>query len=352
VLESELAVQKAALEAEQQARTAAEDRAERTAAEKEHQERQFAEIMAQSNTRIAAQNALAAELDAALEAERQTRLATAHAAAELEAECASLRQSGVMLHSTLDQERSAHEHLQHQLQQCTAEKAGLKELFEDRLQRTQTRLSHCLCELDTIRHHREILEQDLEQVRGGMYATNEELAKARQRIQSLEAHHTRGLARRVLHGALTGLQRITPEFMRAAVRRQYLNYFYYRIYPEKRPLACLPAPAPFPAPQARGILAHSGYAPFLAFKSQLCGPLPQDFRSVSSHRYDGRVSVVLPVYNGADYIRESMDSVLAQTHADFELIVVDDGSTDDTPEILASYTSDPRVLFYAGEHPG
>src|SRR6266545_6305190 len=56
------------------------------------------------------------------------------------------------------------------------------------------------------------------------------------------------------------------------------------------------------------------------------------------------VSVVLPVYNGADYVRESIDSVLGQTYTDFELIVIDDGSTDATPAILDEYTRrDTRV---------
>lgn len=61
----------------------------------------------------------------------------------------------------------------------------------------------------------------------------------------------------------------------------------------------------------------------------------------------GLVSIVLPVYNGADYIRESLDSILAQDFADFELIVVDDGSTDATPEILQDYAGrDPRVRVH------
>jgi glycosyltransferase involved in cell wall biosynthesis len=58
----------------------------------------------------------------------------------------------------------------------------------------------------------------------------------------------------------------------------------------------------------------------------------------------GLVSVVLPVYNGEDYVRESLDSVLAQTWREFELIVVDDGSNDGTPAILAEYAArDPRI---------
>ena len=49
-----------------------------------------------------------------------------------------------------------------------------------------------------------------------------------------------------------------------------------------------------------------------------------------------RVSVLLPVRDGARFLHEALESVLAQTLADFELLVVDDGSTDATPEILAS----------------
>lgn len=50
-----------------------------------------------------------------------------------------------------------------------------------------------------------------------------------------------------------------------------------------------------------------------------------------------KVSIVIPAFNAADYIREAVDSALAQTHADREVIVVDDSSTDDTPLILESY---------------
>jgi len=57
---------------------------------------------------------------------------------------------------------------------------------------------------------------------------------------------------------------------------------------------------------------------------------------------DPSVSIVLPTFNGARYVRESIDSCLGQTHTDLELIVVDDGSTDETPRILSAYT-DPRM---------
>lgn len=54
------------------------------------------------------------------------------------------------------------------------------------------------------------------------------------------------------------------------------------------------------------------------------------------------VSVVLPLYNCPDYIGEAVESILAQTFQDFELIVIDDGSTDGTPDVVRQY-SDPRI---------
>ena len=58
-----------------------------------------------------------------------------------------------------------------------------------------------------------------------------------------------------------------------------------------------------------------------------------------------RVSVLLPVRDGARFLREALASVLAQTLRDFELLVVDDGSEDETPAILAALRDDRvRVL--------
>jgi hypothetical protein len=56
-----------------------------------------------------------------------------------------------------------------------------------------------------------------------------------------------------------------------------------------------------------------------------------------------KVTVLMPVHNGAAYLRAAIESVLAQTLADFELLIVDDGSTDATPDILATF-DDPRIV--------
>jgi glycosyltransferase involved in cell wall biosynthesis len=56
------------------------------------------------------------------------------------------------------------------------------------------------------------------------------------------------------------------------------------------------------------------------------------------------ISIILPTYNGSRYLREAIDSCMAQTYGNWELIVVDDCSTDSTPSIVAEYvSSDPRI---------
>lgn len=61
-----------------------------------------------------------------------------------------------------------------------------------------------------------------------------------------------------------------------------------------------------------------------------------------------KVSVIMPAYNAEKYIGEAIDSILAQTFRDFELIIVNDGSTDRTEEIILSY-SDPRIVYLKNE---
>jgi glycosyltransferase involved in cell wall biosynthesis len=63
------------------------------------------------------------------------------------------------------------------------------------------------------------------------------------------------------------------------------------------------------------------------------------------------VTVVMPAYEAAAFIGEAIQSVLAQTFADWQLVVVDDGSTDQTPEILAA-CGDRRIRLIQIEHTG
>ena len=59
------------------------------------------------------------------------------------------------------------------------------------------------------------------------------------------------------------------------------------------------------------------------------------------------ISVVMPVYNGERFLTEAIDSILNQTFRDFEFIIIDDGSTDNTPVILEQYSKkDKRIIWY------
>jgi len=62
-----------------------------------------------------------------------------------------------------------------------------------------------------------------------------------------------------------------------------------------------------------------------------------------------RVSVLIPCYNAGRYLAAALDSVLAQTYQDFEIIVVDDGSEDDSAAVAARY---PRVRYFHNAHSG
>ncbi len=66
-----------------------------------------------------------------------------------------------------------------------------------------------------------------------------------------------------------------------------------------------------------------------------------------------KVSVIIPVYNVSDYLRQCLDSVVGQTLKEIEIICVNDGSTDNSPEILAEYAArDPRIIVLSGPNGG
>jgi len=62
------------------------------------------------------------------------------------------------------------------------------------------------------------------------------------------------------------------------------------------------------------------------------------------------VGICIPTYNGARYLKHCLDSALAQTFADFELLVIDDCSTDSTLDLVRQYAgSDPRISVRRNE---
>lgn len=76
-----------------------------------------------------------------------------------------------------------------------------------------------------------------------------------------------------------------------------------------------------------------------------------DLTHLRCPRAERLVSIVMPVLNGEYVIREAIDSVLAQTYGNFELIIINDGSTDRTPEIIEEYAKrDARIHVYHQEN--
>ena len=65
-----------------------------------------------------------------------------------------------------------------------------------------------------------------------------------------------------------------------------------------------------------------------------------------------KASIIIPAYNAARYVRAAVDSALAQTHPDIEIIVVDDGSTDDTRRILDPYAAARKIEYLQQENKG
>ncbi|MDR0919670.1 MAG: glycosyltransferase, partial [Oscillospiraceae bacterium] len=72
--------------------------------------------------------------------------------------------------------------------------------------------------------------------------------------------------------------------------------------------------------------------------------LKSEIKEWLENSYTPLVSIILPIYNGSKFMRESIDSILSQTYTNWELIIVDDCSTDDTPEIIKEYEEkDSRI---------
>lgn len=64
------------------------------------------------------------------------------------------------------------------------------------------------------------------------------------------------------------------------------------------------------------------------------------------------VSIIIPCYNAEKFITETIQSVLNQTYTDWELIIIDDGSKDNSSKIVASFLSDPRISYFYQENTG
>jgi glycosyltransferase involved in cell wall biosynthesis len=64
------------------------------------------------------------------------------------------------------------------------------------------------------------------------------------------------------------------------------------------------------------------------------------------------ISIIIPVYNGEKYLRQCLNSVLSQTYENWELLLIDDGSTDPSSYICDEYASDSRIIVIHRQNGG
>jgi len=97
------------------------------------------------------------------------------------------------------------------------------------------------------------------------------------------------------------------------------------------------------------VAAYSGFTPVSCHQEMPLVFAPRGgTKSIAPPPVAPRVTVLMPVYNGRAYIGQAIESILRQTYSDFELLVVDDCSTDGTSAVVASF-HDPRIRLHRTE---
>lgn len=95
----------------------------------------------------------------------------------------------------------------------------------------------------------------------------------------------------------------------------------------------------------------SRHAP-TAFAATSAGDDESRIDGLRIHQPDLLVSVVMPTWNRASVIANAIESVVAQTHVNWELLIVDDGGTDGTAEVVSRFLKDPRIRWLSGPRVG
>jgi glycosyltransferase involved in cell wall biosynthesis len=268
----------------------------------------------------------------------------------------------------LEQASSERQHLQ----RCLAGLRARTERAEGKVRSLEQRLGERVRELERIRSANAALEQQLreasdraarlervqDQENHALQVRVMELSQTlaatiRSRNELAHALWSRSLRIRLLrglHGALDRLQAVLPESVRAAVRPVYLPV-YRTLFPHGKPQPlALAAPESTLAPAPRAPVPTEPGTP--AAPSATVASPPPSVRPALWTGYSPKVSVVLPVWNQAQLLGDSIRSVLGQTYRNLELIVVDDGSQEDLEPVLRSFARDPRLRVVRRRHEG
>jgi len=98
----------------------------------------------------------------------------------------------------------------------------------------------------------------------------------------------------------------------------------------------------------RRILTHWDWEREALFKNKLLSTAKKSKNNIDSII----ASIIMPTYNRADIISRAINSVLMQTHKNWELLIIDDGSTDETELFITPLLSDSRIRYINNEHAG
>ena len=219
----------------------------------------------------------------------------------------------------------------------------------------QTSVAEELCQADIQTDFKPVTHQQSQTSR--LYDEVRELHKHLRASQarcdelSIQLHNKQPgrIFKRRLHAILDLVQGITPESIRACVRTPYLRV-YRRIFPHgsrEFGSADLVRRVDGGKPSSDG----SGMAG--AGRPGISGSTAAGLSGLESYpSYRPLVSVVLPVWNQAEFLNESVESVLKQSYREIELIVVNDGSSVDLAPVLDAFAGDPRLRVVRKDHEG
>jgi glycosyltransferase involved in cell wall biosynthesis len=80
--------------------------------------------------------------------------------------------------------------------------------------------------------------------------------------------------------------------------------------------------------------------------STLLQDLKQEYAIRGNDNMNPLVTIIIPTYNRAEFLPQAIDGALSQTYADFELLILDDASTDNTPDVVLPYLVDQRIRYF------